>query len=725
MTNNNIPLESCLLFLARHFDLPVSESTLRAGMVGVSAQMSVEQFTQAAERIGLACALGEQALDTLSAPLLPLVLLQDDGKALVVVELLADGRLSVFHPDFGRDPVEMTRAAVAERYSGVVIAVRALAGTGRTASAADPIGNGTRTRHWFWSALAKNRWSYIQVGLAAIVTNILALTTSIFTMVVYDRILPSQAIDSLVALTIGVSIALVVDFVIKMLRSTFIDEAGHKADQEVGRRIFDHLLDMQLRSRKGSAGAFASMLREFETLRDFFTSASLATLIDLPFLVLFIAVIFLVAGPLALLPALAVPAILALGVLVQPLLARYAKEAFEQGQSKQGVLVETISGLEVVKTSGAAPLMRERWEHCIRDQSGTGIRSRRISHLAVNAAMFAQQVVQIGIVVYGVFLVADGKATMGSLIAAVILAGRALAPLGQLAQIMTRINQARTSYQSLDAMMKETTEHVAGRYYVSRPLLAGKIEFRDVSFRYPDQQIDALQNVSFTIKPGEKVAILGRIGSGKSTVLRLLLGLYEQDQGLVLADDTDIRQIDPADLRANVGVVQQDVWLLSGTLRQNIAIGGHRPDDKRILKAAQLAGVHGFASKHPLGYDMPLGEKGEGLSGGQRQSITIARAIVGDPPILVLDEPTSMMDNQTEQQIIAALKDYSKDKTVIVITHRTSLLSMVDRVIVLDGGRVIADGPKSILNTPPAQPAAVQPGAVQPRAVAVQGGAHV
>lgn len=703
MNDKQIPLETCLLFLARHFELPVSEATIRAGTVGVSADMSVDQFTLAAERVGLACALGEQPLEALSPALLPLVLLRTDGSAVVAVAVLGDGRVSVFDPAFGGEPVTLGREALARDYSGVAIAVRARTGSGRLASAADPIGAGSAGQHWFWGALGQNRWSYVQVALAAVLTNILALTTSIFIMVVYDRILPAQAIDSLVALTIGVVIAIVVDFVVKMLRSTFIDEAGHKADLQMGRRIFDHLLDMQLRSRKGSAGAFASLLREFETLRDFFTSASLATLIDLPFILLFVVVIYLICGPLAIVPALAVPAILLLGMLVQPLLAKYAKEAMQQGQSKQGVLVETISGLEAVKTSGAAPLMRERWEACIRDQSGTGIRSRRISHLAVNAAMFAQQAVQIGIVVYGVFLVADGAATMGSLIAAVILAGRALAPLGQLAQIMTRINQARTSYQSLDALMSETTEHVAGRYYVSRPRLSGKIEFRDVSFRYPDQQMDAVQNLNFTIQPGEKVAILGRIGSGKSTVLRLMLGLYEQDKGLVLADDTDIRQIDPADLRANLGVVQQDVWLFSGTLRQNIAVGGHRPDDAAVLQAAQLSGVHQFAARHPLGYDMPLGEKGEGLSGGQRQAITIARATVGDPPILVLDEPTSMMDSQTEQQVIQSLSAFGKDKTVVVITHRTSLLAMVDRVIVLDGGRIVADGPKSILSQPQQQ----------------------
>src|SRR5690606_10502231 len=301
--------------------------------------------------------------------------------------------------------------------------------------------------------------------------------------------------------------------------------AGMRADLAIGRSIFDYLLNMQMKSRRGSAGAFANALREFETLRDFFTSATLVAVVDLPFILLFLFVIAMIGGPLALVPGVAVPAILVLGIVLQPLLARFASQAFEEGQTKQGVLVETISALETIKTTGAGPLMRQRWEASINAQSGIGARNRRVTQLAINATTFAQQATQVGIVFFGVFLISAGELSMGALIASVMLSGRALAPLGQLAQTMTRINQARTSYRNLDAMMKEPTERQADRRYVSRTRLSGKIEFRDVSFRYPGQSVNALKGVSFTIQPGEKVALVGRIGSGKSTAMRLLLGL--------------------------------------------------------------------------------------------------------------------------------------------------------------------------------------------------------
>ncbi len=703
MLTGNDSLEKCLLHLAQHFQLPVSAATVRSFAVGINQGMTTEQFMQVAQRLGMGCALAPQDLETLTSNQLPLVLMQQDGHALVLMQRLPDDLFEVMDARYGERSVEFTLAQLQAEYSGMAIQVRSLVSHTRPVSAAAAEAQG----HWFWSALKQSKWSYTQVAIAAVLTNFLALTTSVFTMTVYDRILPSQAVDSLIALTIGVMVALVVDFMIKSLRAVFIDDAGHHADQLIGQRIFDQMLDMKLVNRKGSAGGFANTLREFETLREFFTSATLATLVDLPFAIFFLVVIYVVAGPLGIVPLVAVPAIILLGVVVQPLLKRYTKEAYEQGQSKQGVLVEAISGLETVKTSGAGPLLRERWESCIREQSGTGMRSRRISHLVVNAAGFIQQAAQILMVVYGVFLIVGGQISMGSLIASTMLCGRALAPLAQLTQILTRMNQARTSYRSLDSVMRAGTDHAAGRHYVSRPHLSGALELRDVSFRYPDQQQNALNQISLRIQPGEKVAILGRIGSGKSTVARLLLGLYEQDEGLVLADDTDLRQINPSDLRANIGVVQQDIWLVSGTLRQNIAIGGYRPSDAAILEASTVAGVHEFSSQHPLGYDMVLGEKGEGLSGGQKQAITIARALVGNPPILVMDEPTSMMDVQTEKQVLQSLKSHCADKTLIIITHRTTVLDLVDRVIVLDKGKVVADGPKAmVMQTPSTSSAA-------------------
>jgi ATP-binding cassette subfamily C protein LapB len=519
-------------------------------------------------------------------------------------------------------------------------------------------------------------------------------------MVVYDRVLPNEAVESLVALTIGVGIALFFDFLIKSLRSGFVDRAGQRADVVMGRLIFDNLLDMQMRAKKGSTGALASTLREFESLRDFFTSATLVAVVDLPFIFLFLGVIYMIGGSLALVPALCIPIVLLVGIGVQPLLSRLSDFSSKDGQSKQSILVETLSGLETIKAVGAARQMRARWEEAVERQADHGVRSRAISQFALNITAFVQQGAQVMIVFYGVFLIMDGQVSMGALIGSVMLTGRCLAPLAQLVQTLTRLNQARTSFKSLNALMKSESERPIGRSWLSRPRLEGEITFSDVHFSYPDAVDETLKGLSFHIKKGERVAILGKIGCGKSTVARLILGLYEPKAGAVLIDGTDIRQIDPGDIRRNIGSVLQDVWLFSGTIRDNISIGTMRPQDNDILVASKIAGVDTFVSKHPSGYDMILAERGEGLSGGQRQAITLARALIGRPPILLMDEPTSSMDVQNEAEVISRLSAHIGDRTLVIITHRTSLLELVDRVIVIDQGKVVADGPKSILSHP-------------------------
>ena len=685
-------LEACLLHAAASLERPITLAALQSAQSGAQGGVTIRDAITAAERAGLQAGFGRRPIEGFDSTLTPAILILDEDRAVVLEAVLPDGRMAVHDPALGQGVGEITRDRLGEIYTGYALLLRpehrediTLAATGRQG-------------HWFWSTLAENRWAYSQVLLAAILANFLSLSTSLFIMVVYDRVLPNEAIESLIALTVGVGIALVFDFLIKTLRAGFIDRAGQRADMVMGRRIFDQILDLQMRARKGSTGALASTLREFESLRDFFTSATLVAVVDLPFILLFIGVIYLIAGPLAIVPALAVPFVLIVGIAVQPILSRLAEKSFADGQSKQGVLVETLSGLETIKAAGAQRRMRARWEDAIARQSDHGLKSRAVTQFAINATAFAQQAAQVMIVFYGVFLITAGETSMGALIAAVILTGRTLAPLAQLAQTLTRFNQARTSYRSLDALMKAESERPEGKNWIARPKFEGEIRFDDVAFAYPDQQVDALRSISFTIRPGEKVAVLGRIGSGKSTVARLMLGLYQPRSGTVFLDGIDLRQIDPGDLRRNVGAVLQDIWLFSGTVRENIAIGAMRPRDAEIIEAAKIAGVEDFIKRHPAGYDMMLAERGDGLSGGQKQAITLARALLGRPPILLMDEPTSSMDAQNEAEVIARLKLEAADRTLVVVTHRPSLLELVDRVIVIDQGKVAFDGPKSAMS---------------------------
>ncbi len=679
-------LEACLLHVAATLERPMTDAALDDARTGTES-FSVRDAITAASRAGMQAAFGARKLGDFDSTLTPALLLLEGDHA-VVLHGREGETLFIHDPSLGEGIGEIPAARLAERYTGFALLFRKEHRDDIAAAA-------SRAGHWFWSALSANRWAYVQVLLAAALTNVLALVTSIFTMVVYDRILPNGATESLIALTAGVGLALMFDFILKSLRAGFIDRAGQRADILMGRRLFDQLLELQLAAKKGSSGALANTLREFESLRDFITSATLVAVIDLPFVLLFVFVIHMIGGPLALVPAIAVPVAIVIGLAIQPLLSRLAERSFQDGQSKQGVLVETVTGLETIKASGAGRAMRARWEDASARQSDHAVRSRALTQFALNATGFVQQAAQVLIVFYGVFLINDGITSMGALIAAVILTGRCLAPLAMLVQTLTRFNGARQAYKSLDALMHADSERPEGRAWISRPKLDGRIEFDSVRFAYPDAGTEALKGVSFTIQPGEKVAILGRIGSGKSTVARLMIGLYTPSQGSVRIDGVDIRQIDPGDLRRNVGSVLQDVWLFTGTLRENIAIGAVRPRDEAILDAARLSGVEEFVARHPRGYDLMLSERGEGLSGGQRQSIALARALVSRPPVLLFDEPTSAMDVQTEAGVIKRLKSGLADRTMVIVTHRTALLELVDRVIVIEDGRVAFDGDKS------------------------------
>ena len=545
---------------------------------------------------------------------------------------------------------------------------------------------------WFWGSLSKSKFLYFQVIIAATLTNFLGLSSSIFIMVVYDRVVPNEAIESLIALTIGVLIAMSFEFIIKTLRAQFVDRASKKADQRMSRLIFDKILNMRLDTGSKKSGALASVVREFDTLREFFTSATLIAVVDLPFVFFFIYIISLIAGPLALVPLVAVPLVILSGLIVQPFLAKLAAGSMQTNMSKQSVLVETLNGLETVQATGCGQLMRQRFTEASNAQSDFSLKSKMYSQFAINSAASIQQLAQVATIFFGVFLIQDGTITMGAMIAAVILGGRTLSPLSQLASAMSRANSARQAHRSLSELMRDDPSSTRSNgVKLSRPDLQGTIELKNVSYSFPGSKIPIIKDLSLKIPAGQKIAILGKMGSGKTTFARLLSGLIEPTEGAIMIDGVDIRQIDSSDMRRNVGVMLQKTWLFSGTVKENLQIGYYEYGDDHLLNISKISGVDDFVSRSQSGYDLMLGEGGQGLSGGQLQSINLARAMLHDPNVLILDEPTSSMDTGTEKAVISRLKDWANKRTMIMVTHRNSILELAERVLVVEGGSILMD----------------------------------
>jgi ATP-binding cassette, subfamily C, bacterial LapB len=683
------PILACLVALARLLERPVSGEALTAGLPLEDGRLSPDLAVRAAGRAGLAARWVRRPLRRIDPLTLPCLLLLEDEAACVLVARGESGRASVVLPETAPGVVELDDAEIEARYAGHALFARPEARFDRRA---EEVESGPRS--WFWGTLLEAWPIYAEVVLAAVMINLFALASPLFIMNVYDRVVPNHAVETLWVLAAGVGTVFVFDFILRGLRGYFVDSAGRIADLKLAGRIFEHVLGIKMAVRPASAGAFANNLREFESLRDFFTSATLVTLVDLPFALLFIAVVWLIGGPIALVPALAVPVVVGAGLALQVPLDRVVRRTFKEAAQKHGVLVESINGLETIKSIGAEGRMQRNWEQFVHATAGSAMRARFLAALGVNISALAQNLVTAGVVVYGVYRIADGLMTVGALVACTIITGRAMAPLAQVAGILTRYHQARAAYDALSQVMTLPVERPASTRFLHRPSLRGEITFKDVSFTYPGQKVPALKEVSFVIRAGERVGLIGRIGSGKTTIEKLVLGLYQPDEGMILADGTDIRQIDPADLRRNIGCVLQDVFLFHGTIRDNITLGAPFADDASVLRAAALAGVEDFAARHPQGFDRLVGERGESLSGGQRQAVALARALLLDPPILVFDEPTSAMDNGAETRLKRRLARAFKGRTLLLVTHRASMLSLVDRLLLLDGGRVVADGRK-------------------------------
>ena len=547
--------------------------------------------------------------------------------------------------------------------------------------------------HWFFGSIIKNKKFYIRVMWASAFINVFALVSAFYVMIVYDRIIPNNATESLIVLTIGVLAIVAFDFAMKVLRGLYTDKASSLVDIEVSEKLFDRISrNEQLIGQK--TGAIASVVKEFDHLKEFIASASFVAFVDLPFIFLFLWVLYSIGGFVAAVPAIIVVVVIIAGLLIQPIIQKLTFNASKDGQSKQSVIVEVLSGMETLKTLPGIGILRDRWIKSVESQGITSAKSKFWSQLTSNFTQSGQQLSQVGIIVYGVYLIAEGDLTMGSLIACVILSGRTLAPLGQVSNLLGRYNQAITSYENFGQLMQQPVSEMSKEHQIRVDKVTGALTIKNVSLTYPGMKEATVKQLNLDIKAGEKIAIVGKIGSGKTSLLRLIAGLLQPTEGSIKIDQTDITHMHGDDLRKHVGVVMQMPMLFSGTLKENLLMGNPDATDDEVIYAARVAGVDEIASNLPDGYETVLSEGGQQLSGGQRQAVCIARAFVGNPQIVIMDEPSSAMDNNSEAQLLLDIQSRIVDKTFILITHRGTLLSLVDRVMVFDSGRIVADGPK-------------------------------
>ena len=685
------PLLDCLVELTRLHGRPSTRAALSAGLPLEGGCLTPSLFSRAALRAGLSSKIVRRSLDGIDHILLPVILLLKGDEACVLLGWNDAGDTAqLLFPETGQGEILLPRSELAERYMGIALFARPrFAFDARAPEVGKVI-----QRHWFWGALLEQKAVYRDVIGAALLINLFALVMPLFSMNVYDRVVPNNATDTLWMLALGVLLIFGMDFMTRVLRGHFVDLASARIDVKLSALIMERVLGMRLESKPASVGSFSSNLRSFESVRDFIASATVTALIDFPFALIFLLVILWISWPLVLIPIIALILGLIYAYIIQHKMHELVETTYRASALRNASLVESLTALETIKTQGAEGVVQNKWERTSAFLARTNAQMRLLSASATNGAMTITQLVNVALIIAGVYLIQQRMLTMGGLIAVTMLGGRAIAPLGQAVGLLMQFQNARMSLETLDKLMAQPVERPDAAAFIHRPEIQGEIEFRNVTFSYPGQGEAALQNISLRIAPGEHVVVIGRTGSGKTTLQKLMLGLYQPTDGVVRIDGIDLRQLDPADLRRNVGFVGQDATLFYGTLRENISIGAPYADDSAIVTAAEVAGLTQFVNRHPKGFDMLIGERGESLSGGQRQEVAIARAVLMDPPVLLFDEPTSAMDFTTEHGFKERLKHFATHKTVVIVTHRTSLIDLATRIIVVDSGRIVADGPR-------------------------------
>lgn len=694
------PLLECLVLFAKLYHRPVSQEALIAGLpiepgaAGpelFSLERSRGLFSRVAKRAGFSSRLIQSDLEALNELFLPCILVLKDRRACILDAIdLEKGQAKIILPEVEGGEEWVGLDQLAEQYLGFAFLLKKRYQYQRRSLQLIQ----ARDSHWFWGTLRRSTGIYASVLLASFLINLFILATPLFTMNVYDRVVPNNAMETLWVLAIGVAIVYLFDTLLRFIRTYFLEIAGKKSDVIMSSILFEQTMNLRMDQWPKSVGAFANNLREFESLRGFFTAATLSTVIDLPFAVLFLTVILYIGGPLGIIPITAIAMLLIYSAFLVRPLRRSIESTYEASANKHGLLIENLQAINTLKTLGATNQAQWEWEEATGEIADKSLRSRLLSNSITTATSLLVQMTTVCIVIAGVYLIRDQALSMGGLIAVVILASRSVAPMGQVASLIANYQQTRAAYDTLNELMSKQVERPEGKTFVRRPGFDGRVQTKQLGFTYPESEKSTLSDVNIHIAPGEHVGVIGKVGSGKSTIAKMLMGLYPPTEGSILVDDLDIGQIDPADLRQHVSYVSQEIALLRGTVRENILFKDPHLDDERLLKASRLGGVDLFINSHPLGYDMQVGEQGGNLSGGQRQCIGIARALLIETPIVILDEPTSHMDNTTESVVLKRLYEYTRDKTLILITHKASMLELVERLIVMDEGRVVLDGKK-------------------------------
>lgn len=685
--------KSCFSAVAAYLGRPSAETVLFSGVPISATRIEVQEIRHLAERIGLETAEFEHRDFVRGRFDLPAIIFRPNRLPIAILAEQRDGAEFLTGPqENGRTSISRAELMAAPIAGGVGFSIT-YANTAEDMN----VGNAARIErpHWLYGTLGAFWRSYSRVALAAIFINLLAIASPIFTMNVYDRILPNKSISSLWVLAIGVSTAILFDLLLKTARAALIDHAGRKADLRISYMLFEKVLNTSLSARPASTGEYANRVSQYEFVREFFTSNTVSTFIDTAFVFIFLLVIYAVSGWLVIVPIIAFIAAVIIGLVAQHRIGKRVAASMNEASQRQALLVESISTVETIKSLRAEAYLLRKWREHSKNAANTSEKIKELSSAAANMTQFVQQLVTVALVVAGAYAFDSGAVSTGAIIAAVMLSGRAVAPLGQLAMTISRFRQAMLSLKVLNSIMEQPEDRPDTVGFVNRPIRVGALTLRNVGFVYPGTETEVLTGVNLSINPGERVGIIGRIGSGKTTFGRLVGRLFLPTSGELLLDGIDVRQYHPSEVRAAVGIVAQAGDLFSGTIKENLLMARPEATDEEIIDAAKAAGVDEFVSRHPRGYDMNVGERGTNLSGGQRQAVAIARLLMTRPKIVFLDEPSGSMDLASERQLIKQLKTAFDDKTTLIIsTHRYSMLEIVDRLIVVEQGRIVADGPK-------------------------------